>query len=153
MAAEEKKDEKKKENRKIVIELDLDVLDKPTERQIIPNCNVWEKEEDISPEFAQMMESLRYVMIYLARCMNEGPEVKDNIMKRAIAIRSLLDEFFMNVNINGYLLWGILYETMSNCYMNLTGRNKVLDIIRQIQMRKLQMEVQKQKQSERMYLT
>ena len=153
MAAEEKKDEKKKENRKIVIELDLDVLDKPTERQIIPNCNVWEKEEDMSPDFAQMMESLRYVMIYLARCMNEGPEVKDNIMKRAIAIRSLLDEFFMNVNINGYLLWGILYETMSNCYMNLTGRNKVLDIIRQIQMRKLQMEVQKQKQSERMYLT
>ena len=151
--AEEKKDEKKKENRKIIIELDLDVLDKPTERQIMPNCDIWEKEEDMSPEFAQMMESLRYVMIYLARCMNEGPEVKDNVMKRSIAIRSLLDEFFMNVNINGYLLWGILYETMGNCYMNLTGRNKVLDIIRQIQIRKFQMENQKRKQQERMYLT
>jgi hypothetical protein len=142
----------KKEKRKLTIELDLDDLEKPTEYQSIPNYEVWEKEEDMSPEFTEMITNLRYLMIYIARCMNEGPEVKDNVMKRMVAIRTLLDEFFNNININGYLLWGILYETMSNCYMNLTGRQKVIDILRQIQIRKTQMEAQKRRQSEKVYV-
>lgn len=146
-----KKEEKEK--RKLIIELNLDELDtQPTNRRMPPNCEVWDKGEDMSSELIEMLTNLKYLMIYIARCINEGPEVKDNIMKRVIAIRILLDDFFYELNVNGYLLWGILYETMNNYYMNLTGKQKVIDIIRQIQIRKNQIEAQKQKQNEKVYV-
>jgi hypothetical protein len=128
---EESEKEKKKE-RKLVIELDLDELDKPIERKTQQGCEIWQKDEDVSPEFQEFIENLKYLSKYLAVCVNEGPEVKDNIMKRMVALKLVIEEFFQNLNINGYLAYGMLFETLGDVYMNISGKQKTIGLLRQI---------------------
>jgi len=128
---EEPKKEKKKE-RKLTFELNLDELDNPIERRMQQGCEIWQKDTDITPEFKDMMENLKYLSKYLAVCINEGPEVKDNIMKRMVALKLVIEEIFQNVNINGYLAYGILFETLGDVYMNISGKQKTIGLLRQL---------------------
>ena len=130
MTEELKKEEKKE--RKFILELNLDELDKPVERRMQQGCEIWQRNEDISPEFQEFMENLKYLSKYLAVCVNEGPEVKDNIMKRMVAIKLVIEEIFQNLNINGYLAYGILFETLGDVYMNVSGKQKTIGLLRQI---------------------
>jgi hypothetical protein len=125
-------EEPKKEKRKLVLELDLDELDKPVERRVQQGCEIWQKDEDLSPEFKDLMENLKYISKYLAVCVNEGPEVKDNIMKRMVAIKLVIEEIFQNVNINGYLAYGILFETLGDVYMSISGKQKTVGLLKQL---------------------
>jgi len=36
------------------------------------------------------------------------------------------------VNINGYLAYGILFETLGDVYMNISGKQKTIGLLRQL---------------------
>jgi len=127
---EEQKD--KKEPRKLILELNLDELDKPVERRVQQGCEIWQKDEDLSPEFKDMVENVKYIAKYLAVCINEGPEVKDNIMKRMVVLKLVFEEILQNANINGYLAYGVLFESLGDVYMNVSGKQKMVGLLRQL---------------------
>jgi hypothetical protein len=69
----------------------------------IPDClKVWEKKEDISPEYRAMMDNINILIDNIAVSLNEGPEVADNIAKRIQSldaiIKSLIDKVFISLN-------------------------------------------------------
>jgi len=135
--AEEKKEETKEEQtrKKIVIELFPDELNEHVEYPVQTDVEPWESNKDVSKEWIEYYSISRYLARFLARSVNEAPECKDNIVKRTITAKMLLEEFLMNLNVNGYLIQGILNEIQNNIYTELTGKNKILQMLAKIQQR------------------
>lgn len=94
---------------------------------------VWENPEEISKEYIELQRMTNLVARYLAACCNEGPEVKDNISKRMILIKSILHEFLAHVAINGWMLYGLLSEFSKDIYADISGTQKTIELLKKIQ--------------------
>jgi len=69
----------------------------------IPDClKVWEKKEDIGPEYRAMMDNINILIDNIAVSLNEGPEVADNVAKRIqsldAVVKSLMDKVFISLS-------------------------------------------------------
>jgi hypothetical protein len=85
----------------------------------IPDClKIWEKREDISPEYRAMMDNINVLIDNIAVSLNEGPEVADNIAKRIqtldAIIKSLMDKVFISLNDRIAILEKIKFTMMYN---------------------------------------
>jgi hypothetical protein len=130
------KDQPKEEPKKNILTLviDLDALVQPQNLPPIPeNQDIWKDQNSMSKEYQDFMNSLGCLMIYAARAINAGPEIKDNSTKRMITIKTLLDMFFQNLNVTGYMAYGLLTELTHDTYMKISGRQQTIALLKHIQ--------------------
>jgi len=93
----------------------------------------WEKGDQISNEYVELQRMTSLIARYLAACCNEGPEVKDNMSKRMILTKSILKEFVEHISLNGWMLYGLLFELTNDAYQDISGVQKTLELLRKIQ--------------------
>ena len=134
MSTAEPDKEKKPAPRLLNLQLNVDEL----ERIQVPELDksmfgIWEKESDFSKEYLEMQQSVHLIARYLAACVNEGPEVKDNISKRMVLTKQILEEFLGHVAINGWMLFGLISEYSHDVYADMCGTQKTLQLLRKIQ--------------------
>ena len=131
----EKIPEKKEELKKNIftLSIDLDELVKRNEFVLPPNQDTWHKVEDMSPEYNEMMNYLSILALYLAKSCNEGPEVKDNCTKQIITVKTILEIFLTNLNITGYMAYGLLTELLLDSYMKISGKQQTISLLKHIQ--------------------
>jgi hypothetical protein len=127
------KEEPKKNILTLVI--DLDALSAPQQFIIPPDQDIWHNQEEMGEDYQKFMNALGIMMIYIARSCNEGPEIKENPTKRIITIKTLLDMFFQNLNISGYMAYGLLTEILHDTYMRISGKQQTIKLLKHIQRR------------------
>jgi hypothetical protein len=129
--AEESKEPKK--TNILTLQINLDELMKP---EVLPPCpenqQIWEKDSDMGQDCAKMISISRLLATYLARCCNEGPEVKDNVVKRMVLAKIILETFMSNLNVNGYFAYGILTELLHDIYMSISGKHQTISLLKKI---------------------
>ena len=87
----------------------------------------------MSEDYQKQMSVLSVLMVYIAKTCNEGAETKDNSTKRIISIKTLLDILFLNLNINGYMAYGLLTELLHDIYMKTSGKQQTISLLKHIQ--------------------
>jgi hypothetical protein len=137
----EKKEEKSK--RIFQIDIDLEKLAQPHNAETPENQAIWENRKEMSDEYLKMSHELQILALYMAKCCNEGPEVKDNVNKRLVLVRLLLGMLLDNLAITGYDAYGMLLELLMDTYMKVSGRRHMLSTIAQVM--KIQDELNKEK--------
>jgi len=50
-----------------------------------------------------------------------------------ISIKTLLDILFLNLNINGYMAYGLLTELLHDIYMKTSGKQQTISLLKHIQ--------------------
>lgn len=131
MTEESVKEEPKKNTLSLVI--DLDALEQPINISVPLNQDIWHDQKDMSEEYQKLMNILSILMIHIAKSCNEGAEIKDNSTKRLISIKTLLDIFFTNLNISGYMAYGLLTELLYDIYMRTSGKHQTISLLKHIQ--------------------
>jgi hypothetical protein len=133
LPAPEAKSEEKKKN---TLELSIDIKDLFTNIPEIvapeDQC-VWQYKEEMTEEYIKMNQTLQILGMYIARMCNEGPEVKDNINKRLLLLRTVLGMIMDHVAITGYDAYGLLFEMLQDTFMKVSGRKHVEGILQQIE--------------------
>lgn len=130
---EEKKEQEKKEHPTLRLEIDLDELVSHTPTTKIPECQqVWKSREDMSKEYIELHHVLQILALYIARNINEGPEVNENINKRLILARIIFGTILDNLAITGYDAFGLLTDMLHDSYMKVNGRKFILQTIAQV---------------------
>lgn len=125
--------EKKEDKKNIfVLNIDLDELMKFPKIPIPENQTVWQVKGDMSPDYIKLSQSLQVLAIYIARCCNEGPEVKDNVNKRLMLLHTILQLILENMNISGYDCYGLLTDLLQDFHMKISGRKYVGKILQDI---------------------
>lgn len=97
------------------------------------NQRIWSCQEEQSKEYMELRGKLTVLAMYIARSINEGPEVKDNINKRLVLARSIIGLIFDNVAITGYDAYGILIEMQQSLFMRVDGRKYIMALLAQIE--------------------
>jgi hypothetical protein len=127
----EKKEEQKKNI--LTLSIDLDEIAKESDFKVPENQDIWHKPEDMTPEYNEMMNVVSILALYLAKLCNEGPEVKDNISKRLVTVKTMLTMFISNLNISGYMVYGVLTELLLDNYMKISGKHQTISLLKHIQ--------------------
>lgn len=130
---ESKTPEKESKKNTLTLIIDLDALDQPINIPVPLNQDVWHNQEDMSEDYQKQMSVLSVLMAYIAKTCNEGAETKDNSTKRMISIKTLLDILFLNLNINGYMAYGLLTELLHDIYMKTSGKQQTISLLKHIQ--------------------
>ena len=130
---ESKTPEKESKKNTLTLIIDLDALDQPINIPVPLNQDVWHNQEDMSEDYQKQMSVLSVLMVYIAKTCNEGAETKDNSTKRMISIKTLLDILFLNLNINGYMAYGLLTELLHDIYMKTSGKQQTISLLKHIQ--------------------
>lgn len=107
---------------------------------------VWKTPDEVSQEYIKLQYTTGIIARYLASCCNEGPEVKDNLSKRMILTKSILHEFLAHVGINGWMLYGLLFEFQHDIYIDISGSQKVINRLKMIQEKQEQHVIDKSKE-------
>ena len=134
-----KKQKSEKDERILKVEINLSKLSK-YKVPSLPKTLVWDKEEEVSQEYKNMLDMVIGLARYLAVCCNEGPEVNKNVGKRMITAKIILEEFLSHLAINGWLLYGLLFEQSNDIYDSITGHRNIIRHLRKIQNFKMKKE-------------
>lgn len=124
--------EKKKNQMTLTIDLDQ-LYDNVPKYECPENQRLWASQAEISQEYQKMVGTLSIIATFMARTCNEGPEVKDNVTKRLITVKTVLDTFLQNLSLTGYDIYGLLTESLHDAYMDISGRQKTVKLLREIQ--------------------
>jgi hypothetical protein len=93
----------------------------------------WDKTNQPTEEYKNMMGELSMLMKYVAMKISEGcPEVKESMIKRCATLSVLLNDLVGNVAIDGWHAYGITSELHNNLYMSMSGKMKTLELLRTI---------------------
>lgn len=140
--------EKKEEKKPKVLHFDIDLEELANHIPDVKtpeNQGIWKSREEMSDEYVKLNQGLQVLAIYIARNINEGPEVKDNINKRIILARTILGLIVDNLAVTGYDIYGMLTEMQYDIYMRVSGKKQVLLTIAQVAQAE---EEERRKQSE-----
>jgi len=126
--------EENKEKKKNILSLviDLDELMKFPKTEVPENQTVWQTKEDMSEDYIKLNQNLQVLAIYIARCCNEGAEVKDHINKRLMLISMVIRVILENLNISGYDCYGLLTEILQDFYLKINGRRHIEKFLKEI---------------------
>lgn len=128
----DKEHQKIKQQEPIIVPRDMN-----TKKYECPeNERCWSTPNEWSPEFEKMLNDLGFIVSYIAKNLNEGPEVKDNTNKRLIALRAVLKTLLSSTLLNSYQRYGLLSQLLIETYIEDRER-KILEIM-QAQMQKQQ---------------
>lgn len=126
---ESMKKEKVKVKDKVIIIKYSDVLGKKISNKL-PDCfSIWDKDHPQSKEYEAMMEELAVLIQYIAMKLNTGPEVSESIMKRCASLSVLFYEMLTKTCIDGYHAYGVISEIEKNLYMDIGGKQKVIELL------------------------
>jgi hypothetical protein len=114
------------------INIDLEKLAEPHKCNVPENQIVWQSKKEMSKEYLELNKELQILALYIAKCCNEGPEVKDNINKRLVLARIVFGIILDNLAVTGYDAYGMLLEMLQDTYMKISGKRIILDTIAQI---------------------
>lgn len=122
------------EKKKQVLNLSIDLKELYNIPQFtVPeNQVVWQRREDMSPDYMKLNQTLQILAMYIARSCNEGPEVKDNVTKRLILVRTVIGIIMDNIAITGYDAYGLLTEMLQETFMKISGRRHILGVISEV---------------------
>jgi hypothetical protein len=126
---EKKEPEKNGEEKKQILrlEIDLEKLTKTPPDVVVPeNQKLWESREEMSKEYIELLGTLQILALYIARNINEGPEVKDNSGKRLVLTKTVLEILIGNLAISGYDVYGLLTEMIHDIYMQISGQKRLI---------------------------
>ena len=126
---------KGEEEKHQVLHLDIDLHELFTKESItkIPDCQkVWTSREDMSKEYIELHHVLMILAIYIARQINEGPEVYENISKRLVLTKTIMTTILDNLAITGYDAFGVLNDMLFETYMKVNGRKFILQTMAQV---------------------
>jgi len=123
-------EEKKKEIKEIIIQLgrDTDISPQP----IPQTLQVWEGANQLSKEYIEIMSRNMWLTQAIAKSLNEGPEVKDSLAKRSIALKLLIDNLLKHTFMDGYHKSGVLLELLMDEYMETAGNAKTIGLLQQL---------------------
>jgi len=105
-------EEQKNKKEPIIIPRDISI----PEYEIPENMAIWASEGDYSEGFKQLLSDLTDICLYVAKQLNEGPEVKDSVAKRVITLKSLIKYLIMRVFLNNIEREGILHQIILDLY-------------------------------------
>lgn len=142
-----KKEPIKEEPKKNVLhlEINLDTLNDALKIETPANQSIWKDDTEMSEEYKLMLSTLCIIAKYIARVCNEGPEVKDNINKRLVTIKTIMDTFTNNLAINGYNLYGLLAENLHDAYMKISGTHQIISAVKKMQAKSERLSMEKSK--------
>lgn len=115
-----------------VMHLDIDLTELFTHIPDVKTEEVWKTKEEMSEDYKKLVQSLSFLAVYIARNINEGPEVKDNTSKRILLSRAIIGILVNNLAISGYEVYGILTELIQETFMNITGKRFILQALGQV---------------------
>lgn len=125
--------EEKKEKKNILfVTIDLEELVKFPKPIVPENQRIWQTKEDMSPDYIKLNQTLQMLSLHIARCCNEGPEVKDNINKRLVLVSTVIRIIIENLNISGYDCYGLLTEILQDIHLKIGGRKQIEKILEDI---------------------
>jgi hypothetical protein len=126
-------------NKDEMYHLNIDVRDlftKIPQHECAENEMTWHSQEEMSKEFIELKGELMILAMYIARHINEGPEVKDNVNKRLILSRQILGMILDNLSITGYDAYGMLIEMQQSLFMRIDGRKQIMVLLAQMEQAK-----------------
>jgi len=132
--------ESKKEgkHRILMCQIDLDAVDQSLSkvREIPDVLDSWEKASP-SKEYGESLTILLTFAKFIAFKLNDGPETKDSVVKRAVTLKMILSAIVEQTYLDGYHKYGLLYELLNDKYMTLGGRiqmdSRIVKVLRRIE--------------------
>ena len=115
-----------------MMHLDIDLTDLFTHIPEFKVEELWKNKEEITEDYKKLSQMLSFLAVYMARNINEGPEVKDNTSKRILLARTILGMLVHNLAISGYDVYGILTEIMHETFMETSGRKYIMMALGQV---------------------
>jgi hypothetical protein len=119
----------------MTLQFDLDELQKASSCEVPDNQKVWTNQNEMSPEYQNLLGILNILALYVAKACNDGPEVRDNSTKRLVTVKTFLSMMFDNLNLNGYNMYGLLTELLYDRYMAISGKQQTISLLKRIQNR------------------
>jgi hypothetical protein len=132
---EEKKEplsSNKEEEKHNMMHLDIDLTELFTHVPDVKTEGIWKTKEEMSEDYLKLAQSLSFLAVYMARNINEGPEVKENTSKRIVLARTMLGLIINNLAISGYEVYGILTEITQETFMKISGKKYILETLGQV---------------------
>lgn len=115
-----------------VMHLDIDLTELFSHIPDVKTEELWKTKEDMTEDYKKLVHMLSLLAVYIARNINEGPEVKDNTSKRILLARTIMGMLIHNLAISGYEVYGILTEITQETFMEITGKKFILQALSQV---------------------
>ena len=80
------------------------------EYEVPDQLKVWDSPQAYTKEYAEMMADLSAMCDYIAKNLNEGPEVKDSVAKRVLTLRAVIKTIMMKTFCNNFNRVGLLEQ-------------------------------------------
>jgi len=103
-----KKANRKKRKKKPPKTIVVDVTDLYRNYKVPRNMRLWSSDDPISKKCEDMISECTTLIAYITKCLNEGPEVKTNIMKRTSILKSLTQFLLRQTFLDDFHRLGIL---------------------------------------------
>lgn len=103
---------KKKKVKKDRVMLTVDITDLTSKCKTPRNMEVWTKEKPMSKKVEKLIDECTNLVAYVGKRLNEGPEVKTNIMKRASIAKALVQFLLAQTYLDDFHRLGILDQIM-----------------------------------------
>lgn len=115
--------------KKKVLKLDVTNLEIKLPKKSPKVLQIWNKDNLPSKEYIEMLDELMTLVRYIGKRLNEGPEVKESLMKRTVTLKSILMEITHVTILDGYHRYGILVELLNDVYMETSGNIKTVELL------------------------
>ena len=115
-----------------MMHLDIDLTELFTHVPEVKHEELWKTKEEMTEDYKKLAQSLSFLATYIARNINEGPEVKDNTSKRILLARTILGVLINNLAISGYEVYGILHEISEDTFMSISGKRHIMMALAQV---------------------
>lgn len=96
---------KKKKDR---ITLTVDITNLASRCKTPRNMRVWDRDNPMSEQVEKLINECTNLIFYIAKRLNEGPEVKTNIMKRALVTKAIIQCLLTQTCLDDLHRYGIL---------------------------------------------
>jgi hypothetical protein len=80
------------------------------EYEIPEQLKVWDSPNSYSKEYGETMEDLSAICDYIAKLLNEGPEIKESVAKRMLTLRAVMKTIIMKTFCNNFNRIGLLQQ-------------------------------------------
>lgn len=103
---------KRKKKQKDRVTLTIDITDLSSKCKTPKNMEIWTKDNPMSKKVEKLIDECTNLVAYMAKRLNEGPEVKTNIMKRASITKALIQFLIKQVYLDNFHRLGMLDQIM-----------------------------------------
>jgi hypothetical protein len=110
--------------------------------EVPEQLKTWDSPDSYSKEYGEMMEDLSAICDYVAKLLNEGPEIKESVTKRMLTLRAVMKTIIMKTFCNNVNRVGLLAQMIFDIQYEQQMKIALAAYQRQMQ---TQQEMEKQK--------